>query len=414
MEILYISSVPSPNEFDRIKSLFKTGFIYGMNESGYKFHTLILEGMKARKDVNITSLVGRGVSHSTHKGFFWKGVKERTDKNLVYDHLGFINLPIIKHVMIDLGFFFKTLRFVIKNRKKPCAIIMDAAYVTAHPFVIAAAGKKIHKTAIFCDIYDYMADVKDARNAEKVSISRRAARWIATKSYSQLSSFILLTEQMSSLVNKKGKPYIVMEGLVDINMEEMPNTIEKKSPKHAIMYAGALREQYGLKNLVQGFMNYKNDDVELWIFGAGDYANEIEAATKVDSRIVFGGMIPLNEAVENELKATLLVNSRPTDMEFARYSFPSKNMEYMVSGTPILTTKLPGMPQEYYDYVYTIDGNTPADVTAALEKVFSFSYEELHRQGLKSREFVLQNKNNVVQSSRILELVGYKKGEKND
>ena len=411
LEILYISSVPSLKEFNRIKSLFKTGFIYGMNESGYKFHTLILEGMKKREDVNITAVVGRSVSHSTHKGLFWKGVKERTDKNLVYDHIGFINLPVIKHLMIGVGFFFKTLKFIIKNRKKPCAIVMDAAYITAHPFVLAAAGKKIHITAIFCDIYDYMADVKDSRNAEKVSLSRRAARKVAAKSYSRLNSFILLTEQMSEVVNKKDKPYIVMEGLVDVNMKEVPNILENKSPDKAVMYAGALREQYGLKNLVQGFMNYKNDDVRLWIFGAGDYSDDIEEAAKIDPRIVFGGMIPLSETVENELKATVLVNSRPTDMEFAKYSFPSKNMEYMVSGTPILTTRLPGMPQEYYKHIFTIDGNTPDDVTAALERVLSLSYEELHQKGLAGREFVLKNKNNVVQAGRILELIGYNKGE---
>jgi glycosyltransferase involved in cell wall biosynthesis len=133
-------------------------------------------------------------------------------------------------------------------------------------------------------------------------------------------------------------------------------------------------------------------------------------AAKIDSRIVFGGMIPLYEAVENELKATLLVNSRPTDMEFAKYSFPSKNMEYMVSGTPILTTKLPGMPQEYYDYIFTIDGNTPEDVTVALEKVFSFSPEKLHNKGAQAREFVLNNKNNIAQSGRILNLIGYRGG----
>ena len=58
LEILYISSVPSPREFDLIKDRFKDGFVYGMNESGYKFHTLILDGMRTHQDVNITSVVG--------------------------------------------------------------------------------------------------------------------------------------------------------------------------------------------------------------------------------------------------------------------------------------------------------------------------------------------------------------------
>ncbi len=407
MEILYISSVPSPKEFDRIKERFKTGFIYGMNESGYKFHTLIMDGMCERRDVNITSVVGRSVSRSTHRGLLWPRLKEKTKDNLVYDHIGFVNLPIIKHFMIGLGFFWRTASWLRRTKGKERAIIMDAAYVTAHPFVFAAKGKKsCHSTAIFCDIYEYMGDVKDASSTENVSFLRRTVRKIAQSSYNKLDSFILLTEQMSAVVNPQNKPYIVMEGLVDINMEAVPNTLDNKQQCKTVMYAGALREQYGLKNLVDGFSAIKNPDIRLWIFGAGDYSPEIEKAAEADNRIIFGGMIPLSEVVEKELTVSLMVNCRPADREFARYSFPSKNMEYMVSGTPILTTRLPGMPKEYYDYVYTIDDNTPLAVTKALSGVLALSKEELHEKGNRARNFVLEKKNNVVQSGRILKLVG--------
>lgn len=408
MEILYISSVPSASEFQHTKEQFKSGFIYGMNESGYKFHTLIMDGMRSRPDVNITSVVGRSVGRSTHKGFYWRKVKEQAAENLSYDHIGFINFPVIKHLMVGAGFFCRTLKWLRKTKGQERAIIMDAAYVTAHPFVLAARRfGKCHTSAIFCDIYEYMGDVKDARNNDHVSLPRRIMRKVATSSYKQLDSFILLTEQMNGVVNKQGKPYIVMEGLVDVNMRAVPNNLEDKAPEKTVMYAGALRAQYGLKNLVEGFMAYPNPDVRLWIFGAGDYAPEIEKAAQQDPRIQFGGMINLEQVVEKELKATVMVNCRPADMEFAKYSFPSKNMEYMVSGTPILTTRLPGMPGEYYDYIYTIDGNTAADVTAALEKVLAETPEALHEKGMEARSFVLTKKNNVAQSGRILRLVGY-------
>ncbi len=406
MEILYVSSVTSPEEFEHTKRTFKGGEIYGMNESGFKFHTLILNGLKEKKDINICSLVGRSVSFSTHKGLFWWRKIHKVAENLKYIHLGFINLPVIKHTCIGVGCFFYTLFWMLKNRNKEKAIIMDAAYVTIHPFVMAAKKiGKCHTTAIFCDIYEYMADVMDSRANEKVDKVRLKLRKIAQKSYSQLDSFIFLTEHMNALLNKKGKPYLVMEGLVDINMQTVPNKLENKNKNQVIMYAGALRVQYGLKNLVEGFMTYKNDNARLWIFGAGDYSGELERFSQIDNRIVFGGEIPLKKAVENEIEATVLVNARPVGMEFTKYSFPSKNMEYMVSGTPILTTKLPGMPQEYYDYIYTIDGDTADDVTKALEKVFENSKEDLHDKGLSARKFVLENKNNIMQAERIIGLL---------
>ena len=63
--------------------------------------------------------------------------------------------------------------------------------------------------------------------------------------------------------------------------------------------------------------------------------------TQQDKRIHFGGVIPLSEVIEKEIQATILINPRPVDQEFTKYSFPSKIMEYMSSGTPVLTTKLP-------------------------------------------------------------------------
>jgi hypothetical protein len=38
--------------------------------------------------------------------------------------------------------------------------------------------------------------------------------------------------------------------------------------------------------------------------------------------------------------------------------FSSKNKEYMVSGTSTLTSNLPGMSEEYKQYVYLIEDET--------------------------------------------------------
>ena len=59
-----------------------------------------------------------------------------------------------------------------------------------------------------------------------------------------------------------------------------------------------------------------------------------------------------------------------TDLpEYTKNSFPSKNMEYMVSRTPIMTTKLPGMPEKYDPYVYFIEDESPDGIANVLRKV---------------------------------------------
>lgn len=409
MEILYVSSVPSPTEFYKIKDTIKDGVnvtTYGMNESGFKFHTLIMEGLCAQDEVNVYSLVGRSVSSKTHNGIFWKSKKEKNKHNLTYKHLGFLNIPVLKQVGLGFAFLFNTLSWIFKNKGKEKYIIMDASYITAIPFVLFASKfGKCKTSAIFCDIYEYMANVKDARDNDDVSLIRKIARKSTTYNYKKLDKFILLTEQMNSVVNTKNKPHIVIEGLVDINMKNTLNNLEDKTNYDVVMYAGALREQYGLKNLIEGFFNYKNDNARLWIFGDGDYVKQIEVATLKDNRIKFFGTVTLDEIINNEIRATLLINPRPVGKEFTMYSFPSKNMEYMVSGTPILTTKLPGMPDEYYNYIYTINGDLSSDITKSLENIFSnYTSFDIHAKGFKAKEFVLNNKNNINQTKKIINL----------
>ena len=119
----------------------------------------------------------------------------------------------------------------------------------------------------------------------------------------------------------------------------------------------------------------------------------------------YGGMLMTSEIVEKEREATLLVNPRPTVEEFVKYSFPSKTMEYMASGTPVLTTRLPGMPEEYYPHVYFIDDESADGIAHALTQVLAHSDEELFDKGCAARAFVLDSRNNVIQAAKILDML---------
>lgn len=410
MKILYISSVPSPKEFYRIKNTVRNNVnvaTYGMNESGFKFHTLIQQGLAIDNDLSVVSLVGRSVSAKTHRCLIWKTITEYNGDNIKYKHLGFINIFGLKQLILSVRFFNNTISWLYKYRDtKDKYIIADAAYVTAIPVVILA--KKImhcQMVAIFCDIYEYMGNVKDARETNKVGLLHRYFRWLMAKTYKNLDGFILLTENMNNVVNVFDKPHLIIEGLVDVNMTSSINDFKEKSLMDVVMYAGALREQYGLKSLIDGFMHYHNENARLWVYGAGDYAQAIINASKHDSRIEFYGLVDNDVVVKKEIEATLLINPRSTDREFTKYSFPSKNMEYMVSGTPVLTTRLSGMPAEYYDYIYPIEGNDAQHITSALKAVFSQDRLILHRMGKKAKQFVLENKNNIVQVQKIIKLL---------
>ena len=198
---------------------------------------------------------------------------------------------------------------------------------------------------------------------------------------------------------------MILEGQSDIAMQALAPSLEEKLSPRVCLYAGGVRKKYGLQILAEGFLKADIPDAVLRIYGQGDYVEELKALSQKDSRVQYCGMLLSSQVVEKERTATLLINPRPTSEEYVKYSFPSKTMEYMASGTPVLTTRLPGMPKEYHPHVYFIEDETADGVAEALKRVLGSSQEELLEKGELARAFVLSERNNVVQASKILKML---------
>ena len=77
----------------------------------------------------------------------------------------------------------------------------------------------------------------------------------------------------------------------------------------------------------------------------------------------------------------------------------------MVSGTPLLTTRLAGMPKDYYPYVYLFDEESKEGFKQVLKETFALTAEELHAKGMKAKDFALNQKNNVTQAEKFYSFI---------
>lgn len=401
-EVLYVSSASSPEEFERIKLRRRPGaqeVTYGMSEASFKFHNLIQQGLVANA-CRVHSLVGRPASRRFYRGWYWGARDSELGPNHSVHHLGFPNFPGLKQAALATGLANETRKWERRTRDREARVaIIDGSYVSAMPAVLAALkGTNVVTVGVFADLYTYMTDVQDA--ASRRSPLHRLIRRVNAWSLASLNSFVVLTEAMLPVLRVGHRPYVVMEGLVELDSGPLPNVSRHDRP--TVLYAGALRRVYGLGDLIDGFLDYDNPEARLEVYGQGDFEPDIVNAATRDARVIWGGRLPLAQVQEEERRAWVLINPRPADQEFTQYSFPSKNMEYLASGTATLTTRLPGMPQEYYDYVLTVNEPGASGITEALQRVLSIPRAELDEIGHRGREFVTTKKNNVVQASRIL------------
>ena len=347
-----------------------------------KYHRLLIEGLAAGAKVDVVANPpGNGAMYGKKKIL----LPEEKAGGAYYHYIPAIANPIQKNLSVFFGTFRKTLQYA----KKDSAVVVDCLNRMAALAGLLAARVR------GCPCVGIVTDLPDMLGGRGKALANFVIR--------HCSHYVLLTEAMNQKLNPQGKPYVILEGQSDIAMKaKEPDLSEKQSPR-VVLYAGGVSRRYGLPELTEGFLKADIPNTQLHIYGPGDYAETLKNLK--DSRVFYGGMLLSCQIVEKERQATLLVNPRPTREEFVKYSFPSKTMEYMASGTPVLTTRLPGMPKEYYPYVSFIQEETPEGVAAALKTVLAESDEELLRRGQQARDFVLDTRNNVVQARKILEML---------
>ena len=147
------------------------------------------------------------------------------------------------------------------------------------------------------------------------------------------------------------------------------------------LYTGKLDSRFGIKEMIEAFISIPDKEYQLWICGDGSDRKMVENAAKQDNRIKFFGLVRQEVAFTMQAQATLLINPRKGDEPYTKYSFPSKTMEYMASGTPTVMYPLPGIPMEYYKHLIIIPDNTKETLKEILIEWCSKKQEELDQFG---------------------------------
>lgn len=203
-----------------------------------------------------------------------------------------------------------------------------------------------------------------------------------------------------------GKPYLIIEGIID-GMEVCNEKIEKNNHKTKVVYTGSLEKRYGIENIVKAFQLIEEENIILEIYGRGDYEEELKTISEVNSKIKYFGFMDNKKILSIQRNANFLINARDEKEKYTRYSFPSKMMEYMMSGTPIITTILSGFPDEYKEYLICLDNNSPENISKKILEVSKWDIEKQIYFGEKAKKFIL-NKTYINQGDKIINFLNLK------
>jgi glycosyltransferase involved in cell wall biosynthesis len=205
-------------------------------------------------------------------------------------------------------------------------------------------------------------------------------------------------------MNIQSKPFLVIEAIVDSSECIHINTNQHNFGTY-ILYAGGIDLKYGIMELIESFQNIKRQDIELILCGGGDFANTLKIICNEFNNIHFLGIKTPEEIFELQKSALLLVNPRMNNQEFVKYSFPSKVVESMYSGTPLVHHMLPGIPEEYYEFSFVFSGDKVSDMTDTFNSLLSLTTDKLNEMGKSAKQFVSREKSAKIQTKKIIDFI---------
>lgn len=145
------------------------------------------------------------------------------------------------------------------------------------------------------------------------------------------------------------------------------------------------------------------DGFELVIAGTGPLEPEVRARARRDPKIVFKGFMTFSDVLDLYRSADLLLNVRLTQSMNTRHFYPSKMMEFMASGTPVLSTCTGHTEEEFGDFVYLLRQETPDALADLIAHIAAADPDERAGMGSRAREYTLVNKTWVLQTERLLQ-----------
>ena len=252
---------------------------------------------------------------------------------------------------------------------------------------------------IIPDLPMYM-NVTKVQESLVYRIRKKIEEFLFHRSLKNVDGYVLLTDGMKEWFTTDIN-YTVVEGMATIDNTIDVDDIKKKKQ---ILYAGGIKREYGVIDLVSAFSQIDDPEWELVIYGDGTDMESVCEYAKKDVRIKIMGSAPNAVVMKHQREAALLINPRK-NQEMAKYSFPSKTLEYMLSGTPMLGYKLAGIPEEYYDNMFVIQ-DSENGMEEALRKAMNLPETERIKMGEKAKNFVVKEKNPEKQCKKILELIG--------
>src|SRR5690606_22772329 len=129
-----------------------------------------------------------------------------------------------------------------------------------------------------------------------------------------------------------------------------------------VYHAGTLAEVSGTNLVLEATRQIDDPAYRFWFSGRGSLDEAIRDVSRQDPRITHWGFVSRENYLDLLRQANVLVNPRPTRLPENRYNFPSKLIEYMAAGRPVISTATSDVAEYYLDAIVLLEDESPQEL----------------------------------------------------
>ena len=311
----------------------------------------------------------------------------------------FVNFPIIHRFEKIIGLKREIKNWMRRTNGDNIVIYSLASYLLLGG-VFAKKKYKKNVIVIVPDLPEYMSNNKSLLYKLLKKIDRKIINYCLKR----LDSMVLFSEHMKERLPIQSKRFRVMEGVLSINdckyLQQVNNRFN--NDEKVIMLTGNLDIEDGVLELLKAFSGIDGAGYSLWITGTGNAHSIINQYTRKDPRIKYFGYIEsYEEFLSIQCRAKVFALMVEPSHPKSSFYFPSKIMEYLVTGGIVLCNKLNCIPDEYDKYLHYFDKNNK---TETIKKLLDIGRDEVKAEAL-DRICFLHEKTPDKQAKKIIDLL---------
>jgi glycosyltransferase involved in cell wall biosynthesis len=249
----------------------------------------------------------------------------------------------------------------------PCQGIL--VYSVHTPFIAAALVLKwLHRVPVFVFIPDLPAFMYGPSNPLR-RLMKRADDVLIRRLLVHTDGAFPITERIGVDWLVGGPRYFAVEGVSD----EAAAVLSRARANGAYVFRGPHRPRLLYTGMLSEVMRFAHAfhwspvDASLVFMGGGEELDQLQKLSAVDQRITVKPFTIGAEFDREVAQADFLVNPRDPSWPGSAYSFPSKLFDYLQAGKPVISTRLPGIPADYFTIFRPVDLADQLSFEASLE-----------------------------------------------